>query len=77
MIRTQIYIPETVHQAARLLARKKNKSLAEIIREFIMRGLKQEKIQNNSKSLDALTKLNITGGPKNLSSQMDKYLYQK
>lgn len=76
MIRTQIYIPETIHQAAKLLARRKNKSLAEVIREFIMRGIKQENIQDK-KSLDTLTKLNITGGPKDLSSKMDKYLYQE
>jgi len=34
-------------------------------------------VRRTVKTLTSLTKLNITGGPKDLSSKMDKYLYKK
>ena len=75
MIRTQIYIPEILHNQIKFLAKKQKKPLAEILREFIKKGIKdQHRIK--TKSLGALTKLKITGGPKDLSRNMDKYLYQ-
>ncbi|MBU1127154.1 hypothetical protein KKF11_02315 [Patescibacteria group bacterium] len=76
MIRTQIYVPEPVHQAAKMLASRQNKTLAELLRYFIVSGLLKEKKKIKPKSLTPLTKLNITGGPKDLSSKMDKYLYE-
>lgn len=76
MIRTQIYVPEPVHQAAKIIAQRQKKSLAELLRRFIIEGLQKEKKKLKPKSLASLTKLNITGGPKDLSSKMDKYLYQ-
>jgi len=77
MIRTQIYIPEPVHQAAKTLARHQNKTLADLLRRLIVSGLKEEKKKIKPKSLAPLSKLNITGGPKDLSKNMDKYLYQE
>lgn len=77
MIRTQIYIPYELHQAAKTIAKRKDESLAKVLRQFIARGIKEERKQLKPKSLSFLTKLNITEGPKDLSSNMDKYLYQK
>lgn len=73
MIRTQIYIPETLHERAKLLAKSKKQSLADIYRGFIANGLKTS--ENRGGDLTSLAKLNIKGGPKNLSRDMDKYLY--
>lgn len=77
MIRTQIYIPEDLHQATKLLALKQKKTLAELIRNFIAVGIIEEKKNIKTRSLSSLAKLNIKGGPKDLSKNIDKYLYNK
>ena len=76
MIRTQIYIPEMLHSQVKLLAKRQNKPLAQILRDFIKQGMVQTQ-NTGAKSLQALTKLRITGGPKDLSKNLDKYLYQE
>ena len=75
MLRTQIYIPENIHQKVKIIANLQNKSMADLIRRLIISGLIKEEKRIKPKSLDAIAKLNITGGPKDLSSNMDKYLY--
>jgi len=75
MIRTQIYIPEHLHKTAKNIAEKKNEALAKLLRRLIARGIEEEKKSTKSKPLSSLANLNITGGPKNLSRNMDKYLY--
>lgn len=72
MIRTQIYIPETLHQRAKNVATSKKKSIANLYRDFITAGLKKEV---RTKNLTSLAKLNLKGGPINLSRDIDKYLY--
>ncbi len=72
MIRTQIYIPEILHQRAKNVANDKNKSIANLYRDFIAAGLKKEV---RIKHLTSLAKLNLKGGPKNLSRDIDRYLY--
>lgn len=73
MIRTQIYIPETLHERAKNVARTKKQSLANLYRGFIANGLEDSK--NRGGDLTSLAKLNLKGGPKNLSRDIDKYLY--
>lgn len=75
MIRAQIYIPETLHERAKIIARNKKQSLANLYRKFINNGLKKEASKNRGGDLTVLAKLNIKGGPRNLSRDMDKYLY--
>lgn len=77
MLRTQIYIPSNLHQAAKLIAERKEEPLAVVLRRFIAKGIKDEKENLKPKSLASLAKLNITKGPKDLSSRIDEYLYQK
>jgi len=77
MIRTQVYIPETVHQAVKLVASQKNKTLADIIRLYIVSGLKKERSRKQSQGLESIINLGIAGGPKDLSENLDKYLYQE
>ena len=73
MVRAQIYIPETMHERAKLLAKNKKRSIAHLYRTFIASGLKTS--ENRGRDLTALAKLNIKGGPKNLSRDLDKYIY--
>ena len=77
MIRTQIYIPETVHRTVKLVADRKKKTLAELIRAYIILGLKKEQSYKQAQNLSSIIQLGITGGPKDLSGNLDKYLYQK
>lgn len=76
MIRTQIYIPEEIHQATKLLAKKQGRTLAELIRSFIAVGIIEEKKKVKTPSLDRLIKLGVKGGPKDLSRNFDKYLVE-
>lgn len=75
MLRTQIYIPESIHQQAKILAEQQDTSLAEFLRRLITTGLDEEKKKNKPKFLTSLSKLNLKGGPKDLSSKLDEYLY--
>ncbi|OGG03125.1 hypothetical protein A2W14_04650 [Candidatus Gottesmanbacteria bacterium RBG_16_37_8] len=77
MIRTQIYIPDELHQEAKTIAKINEEPLAKVLRRIITAGIKEERQKLKPKSLSPLTKLNITDGPKDLSSNMDKYLYQE
>ena len=77
MIRTQIYIPETLHQTAKAIAGKRKESLAELLRNIIERGITEEKKEMKQKPLSNIAKLNIKGGPKDLSQNLDKYLYEE
>ena len=76
MIRTQIYIPEEIHQATKFLAQKQGRTLAELIRSFITIGVLEEKKKTKMPSLEKLINLKIKGGPKDLSAKFDKYLVE-
>lgn len=75
MIRTQIYIPDVLHQTAKNLAAQRNESLAELLRKFISQGIVQEKKKKKIQFLSNLSELKIKGGPKDLSKNLDNYLY--
>lgn len=75
MIRTQIYIPEPLHQNAKLAAKKENKPVAALYRKFIAEGLEAVQKKQAEKSLDFLINLKFRGGPKDLSKNIDHYLY--
>ena len=76
MIRTQIYIPEELHQETKFLAQKQGKTMAELLRSFITIGVIEEKKKVKTPSLDRLIKLGVKGGPKDLSKNFDKYLVE-
>lgn len=75
MIRTQIYIPSEIHETAKMLAARDDRSIADLYRLFITKGIANKKKTMKKSSLASLSNLNITGGPKDLSKNMDKYLY--
>lgn len=78
MIRTQIYLPKKQYEDVKLRASITGKPAAEVIRELIDKGLtvKQERLVNKN-GLMKLASLGITGGPKDLATKLDDYLYGK
>lgn len=74
MVRTQIYLPQSMYQQLVAWARQQDLPMAEIIRMLVAKGLK-ERPQKTGHNLADLAKLNLTGGPKDLSAKMDDYLY--
>jgi hypothetical protein len=76
MIRTQLYLPTDLHHQIMQLAKQQAKPMAEIVRNFISQGLQRSNIDQSGKNtLLALSKLNIQGGPTDLSQNLDQYLY--
>ena len=77
MKRTQIYIEENLHKQVTQLAERRGFSMAEIIRDFIRTGLnKQKNTDFSGKSvMQRIAKLRFKGGPKDLSANLDNYLY--
>ena len=59
------------------MERKEKEPMAEVLRRFIVKGVREEAAGLKQKPLTDLTRLKITGGPKDLSKNMDKYLYKK
>ena len=77
MVRTQIYLPEIIHKRLIFIAKQKRLSMAYLIRKFIEGGLKidQEKDTSGLKAMQGVLGMQITGGPKDLSKNLDKHLY--
>ncbi|MBI2426315.1 MAG: hypothetical protein HYV34_00550 [Candidatus Kerfeldbacteria bacterium] len=77
MIRTQIYLPQDLHRQLTTLARGRNTSLAGVIRNFVQHGLQQELDVDHTgkKALLSLLEIKAKGGPKDLSTNLDHYLY--
>lgn len=77
MIRTQIYIPEDIHSQLLQLAKTRSTSMAEITRDFIEKGLKTSRdIDTSGKTvMRKLLNMHIRGGPRDLSTNLDHYLY--
>ncbi len=77
MIRTQIYLPDDLHSQLIQLARAKSTSMAEVTRNFIEKGLKTSRnIDTSGKTvMRKIANMNIKKGPKDLSYNLDHYLY--
>lgn len=78
MIRTQIYLPEDLYREIGWLAKKEKKAKAQVIREALEKEV--EKKQGNAGEtllkLAAMAKKYKWKGPKDLSVNHDKYLYE-
>lgn len=79
MIRTQVYLPEELYGHIQLLAMRDQKVSAQVIRELLTTGLKKVAQERKTNAGDALLRLAKIGarGPKDLSVNHDKYLYEK
>ncbi len=80
MIRTQIYLPLLLSQAIANEASRARKTKAQVIRELLTQSLAQNA---ETSAGDALLRLANLGerlenrGPSDLSTGLDKYLYEK
>ena len=76
MQRTQIFLPEEYHLQLKMLASKLHLSKGAVIRLMLEKGLKQkEEFLGGGNDLGKLSKLKIKGGGKDLSQNLDRYLY--
>jgi hypothetical protein len=77
MIRTQIYIPEILHLRLTRLAQERREPIAKIVRIFIEDGLQKTTAidQSGKTALKNLFSLGFKGGPSDLSTNLDHYLY--
>lgn len=77
MIRTQIYLPKDLHRELTSIARSRNTSLAGIVRHFVQYSLRQEEVSDSTgkKALASLLEIQTKNGPKDLSTNLDHYLY--
>lgn len=82
MKRTQIYLPDDLKNQISIIADGMGMSMGELIRttmqDAVYTGaLRRTQVSNMQKILDLKDKLKIKGGPKNLSSKVDYYLYEE
>ncbi|HEY5600529.1 MAG TPA: ribbon-helix-helix protein, CopG family [Patescibacteria group bacterium] len=81
MIRTQIYLPKDLYRDIDIAAKREKKAKAEIIRRAIKKGLgKKETGKDTGHALlkiAAMAKKYNWKGPKDLSKNIDKYLYEE
>lgn len=79
MIRTQIYLPKELYQDIARIAELENKPKAEVIREVLKTNIAERK----TNAADALLRIVKLGkklkvkGPRDLSANIDKYLYEE
>lgn len=77
MIRTQIYLDKKQYEGIKIRAKVTGKSSAEVIRNLIDESLLDKNNKHLRHKLSDLSKLNISGGPKDLASKIDVYLYER
>ncbi len=75
MTRTQLYLQSSQYEDIKRLAKTTNQTFAEVVREFIDEGLKQKRLKTPGRGLASLAELGITGGPPDLASNLDEYMY--
>jgi metal-responsive CopG/Arc/MetJ family transcriptional regulator len=76
MLRTQVYLPEDLRQEIDAVARKEKKPAAKVIRELLIEGINKKHKETAGMALSRLTALTVKGGPKDLSINLDTYLYE-
>lgn len=76
MIRIQVYLTQQLYQKIDIIAHTENKAADQVVRELLEKGLSTRKNPITiGNAFLKLTKINAQGGPKNLSSKIDDYLY--
>lgn len=81
MLRTQIYLPHSQIRALKDEAEKQKTSVSEVVRQAIDENLvkkekPKKKFKNSGEWLEYVRKhVSFKGGPKDLASNIDKYLY--
>lgn len=77
MIRKQIYISKPTDEQLSRIAQVQGKTIAEIVRTFIEEGIKRtdDVDYSGASALLKLASLRVKGGPNDLSTNIDHYLY--
>lgn len=77
MIRTQVYIPQPLHKQLVRLAQKRGEPMARVVRGFIKVGLDKAQADDDlgTQVLENIADLKLKGGPQDLSTNLDHYLY--
>lgn len=77
MVRTQIYIKEETHRALLRLAKSHAKPMAELVRDFIEDGIvgASNDAPSGTATLKKLVSSAVQGGLRDLSENIDHYLY--
>lgn len=73
MIRTQVYLTPELYNQLILAAKFQQKPVAQVLRVALQKGMREFPSPKNN--LIKLAGLKIKGGPKNISRNLDKYLY--
>ena len=78
IIRTQVYLTEELYRNIEIVAKREKKTKAQVIRDSLDEGLADKKdAQNAGKILLKIASKAVKGGEKNLSENIDKYLYEE
>lgn len=77
MIRTQVYIPEDIHRDLMLLANQTKLNFSELIRQGAREVIKKESRVKPKRDWRKFVGAGGKGGPKDLASRIDYYLYGK
>jgi len=81
VLKTYLYVPEEIDKEIKNLAEVQKVSKAAVIRSILKEGITAIKHPKNSSGVEALLKIAALGkrinakGPKDLSSNIDKYLW--
>lgn len=78
MIRTQVYLPEELHQELKFLAKSEKINFSTLIREGAAEIIKKKNTKNLMKDEDwgkGFIGAGTKGGPKDIASKIDYYLY--
>ncbi|MDP1722867.1 MAG: CopG family transcriptional regulator [Candidatus Gottesmanbacteria bacterium] len=76
MIRTQVYLPEELHRDLKLLAAARMVNYSTLIRAGVARVLKDDQAKmKNSDAWKSFIGAGGKGGPKDVASRIDYYLY--
>lgn len=81
MIRTQVYLPKDLYQEIKIVATKEKKASAQVIRDMLEEGVDKKRKGRKTAGqalleLAEMAKKNNWRGPKDLSTNIDKYLYE-
>jgi metal-responsive CopG/Arc/MetJ family transcriptional regulator len=74
MIRTQVYIPDDLHRELTLLAQTSGQNFSSLLREGVREVIKKKKLKKRDDWGVGFIGA-IKGGPSDLSSKIDYYLY--
>ena len=75
MIRTQVYIPDDIHRDLMLLVNQTGLNFSELIRQGAREVINKQKLTEPKRDWRKFVGAGGKGGPKNLSSRIDYYLY--